>query len=92
MATQQQTWLTALIYLVIFMSVFYFFIIRPRRQQEKKHQDVVESLKRGEKVVTIGGLRGEISRVKEETVLIKVNENTELEYLKKAVAYKVEEK
>jgi preprotein translocase subunit YajC len=92
MGTQQQGWITAVIYLGIFMAVFYFFIIKPRRQQEKKHKEVVETLKRGDKVVTIGGLRGELSRIKEDTVLIKVNETTELEFLKNAVAYKVEDK
>ena len=88
----QQEWLPAVIYLGIFMGVFWFFIIKPRKQQEKKHKEVVESLKRGEKVVTIGGLKGEIARVKEDTVMIKVAEGTELEYVKKAIAYKVEEK
>jgi len=82
----------SLIYLGIFMVVFWFFIIKPRKQQEKKHKEVVDSLKRGDKVVTIGGLSGELSRIKEDTVLIKVNETTELEFLKKAIAYKVEDK
>ena len=91
MGAQQQGWLTAVIYLGIFMAVFYFFIIKPRKQQEKKHKDVVANLKRGDKVVTIGGLRGELSRIKEDTVMIKVNETTELEYVKHAVAYKVED-
>lgn len=82
----------SLIYLGIFMLVFWFFIIKPRKQQEKKHKDVVESIKRGDKVVTIGGLKGEVSRVKDDSVMIKVDESTELEYLKNAIAYKVEDK
>lgn len=92
MAAQQQGWLTALIYLGIFMAVFWFFIIKPRKQQEKKHKGVVESLKRGDKVVTIGGLKGEIAKVREDSVFIKVNESTELEYVKNAIAYKEEDK
>jgi preprotein translocase subunit YajC len=82
----------SLIYLGIFMLVFWFFIIKPRKQQEKKHKDVVESIKRGDKVVTIGGLKGEVSKVKDDSVMIKVDENTELEYVKNAIAYKVEDK
>jgi preprotein translocase subunit YajC len=82
----------SLIYLGIFMVVFWFFIIKPRKQQEKKHKDVVESIKRGDKVVTIGGLKGEVSRVKDDSVMIKVDESTELEYIKNAIAYKVEDK
>jgi preprotein translocase subunit YajC len=60
----------------------------PRKKQEKKHQELVEALKRGDKVITIGGIKGEISKVKEETVMLKVGENTEIEMLKKAIAYK----
>jgi preprotein translocase subunit YajC len=60
----------------------------PRKKQEKKHQELVEALKRGDKVITIGGIKGEISKVKEETVMLKVSENTEIEMLKKAIAYK----
>ena len=82
----------SLIYLGIFMLVFWFFIIKPRKQQEKKHKDVMESIKRGDKVVTIGGLKGEVSRVKDDSVMIKVDESTELEYVKNAIAYKVEDK
>jgi preprotein translocase subunit YajC len=88
MGAQQQGWLTAAIYLGVFMAIFYVFIIMPRKKQEKKHKEVMDSLKRGEKVVTIGGLKGEIAKVKEDTVLIKINESTELEFIKNAVAYK----
>jgi len=88
MDAQQQGWLTAAIYLGVFMAIFYVFIIMPRKKQEKKHKEVMDSLKRGEKVVTIGGLKGEIAKVKEDTVLIKINESTELEFIKNAVAYK----
>ncbi|MDD4170848.1 MAG: preprotein translocase subunit YajC [Syntrophomonas sp.] len=92
MDAQQQGWLTAAIYLGVFMAIFYVFIIMPRKKQEKKHKEVLDSLKRGEKVVTIGGLQGEIARVKEDTVLIKINESTEIEFVKNAVAYKVGDK
>jgi len=88
----QQGWLTMAIYFGVFLAVFYFFIILPRKKQEKKHAEVLSNLKRGDKVVTIGGLRGEVSKVKDETILIKVNDNSELEFIKKAIAYKAEEK
>jgi preprotein translocase subunit YajC len=60
----------------------------PRKKQEKKHKEMMETLRRGEKVVTIGGIRGEVSRIKEDTVTLKVNENIEIEFLKSAIAYK----
>lgn len=87
-----QTWLPTVVYLGVFLAIFYYLILMPRKKQEKKHKETIASLKRGDKVVTIGGLKGEIARVKEETLLLKVNDNTEMEFLKKAVAYKEEEK
>lgn len=90
MGAQEQGWLTVAIYLAIFMVVIYFFIVMPRKKQEKKHQELVDSLKRGDKVVTIGGLRGEIAKIKEDTLLIKTGDNTELEFVKNSIAYKVE--
>jgi preprotein translocase subunit YajC len=60
----------------------------PRKKQEKKHKEMMETLRRGEKVVTIGGIRGEVSRIKEDSVTLKVNENIEIEFLKSAIAYK----
>lgn len=87
-----QTWLPTAIYLGVFLAIFYVLIIMPRKKQEKKHKETIESLKRGDKVVTIGGLKGEVARVKDDTMILKVSDNTEMEFLKKAVAYKDEEK
>jgi preprotein translocase subunit YajC len=92
MGAQQQGWLTIAIYFGVFLAVFYVFIIMPRKKQEKKHKEILDGLKRGDKVVTIGGLRGEIAKVKEDTVVIKANDSTELEFVKNSVAYKVEDK
>jgi len=92
MDAQQQSWLTIAIYFGFFLVVFYGFIILPRKKQEKKHKEVLASLKRGDKIVTIGGMRGEIAKIKEDSFVIKANDATELEFIKNAVAYKVEDK
>ncbi|HQA06686.1 MAG TPA: preprotein translocase subunit YajC [Syntrophomonadaceae bacterium] len=84
----QNQWIQLAIWFVLFIGIFYVFIIMPRKKQEKKHQEMVSALKRGEKVVTIGGIKGEIAKVKEETVMLKVSDNVEIEMLKKAIAYK----
>ena len=75
------------IWFAIFIGIFYVFIIMPRKKQERKHEDLIQSLKRGHKVVTIGGIKGEVTKIKEDTVVLKVSENTEIEMLKKAIAY-----
>lgn len=85
-------WIQLLIWFALFIGIFYVFIILPRKRQDKKHEDLVGSLKRGEKVVSIGGIKGEISKVKDDTVILKVSENSEIEFLKKAIAYREEDK
>lgn len=84
-----QSWITLAVYFGVFILIFYLFIILPRKKQEKKHGGLLESLKKGDKVVSIGGIKGEVSRIKEDSVLLKVDENTTIEFLKKAIAYRV---
>ena len=59
-------------------GVFYFLIIRPQRKKQKDMKKLLEALKKGDKVVTIGGIRGSIQNVKEKTIVIKVDENTKI--------------
>jgi len=84
-------WITVALYFGVFILIFYLFIILPRKRQEKKHTELIEGIRKGDKIVTIGGVKGEIARIKDETVVVKVSENTEIEFLKKAIAYKSEE-
>ncbi|HPF43760.1 MAG TPA: preprotein translocase subunit YajC [Syntrophomonadaceae bacterium] len=80
-------WITLVLYFGVFIAIFYFFIIMPRKKQEKQHGNFLSELKKGMKVTTIGGMRGEVVRVKEDTVILRVSENTEVEFIKKAIAY-----
>ncbi len=91
MGSTSESWLQMAIYFGAFMAIFYFLIIMPRRKQEKKHKEVLESLKKGDRVVSIGGIKGEIARIKEDVVVLKVSDNTEIELIKKAIAYRVED-
>lgn len=84
-------WVTLVLYFGVFIGIFYVFIIMPRKKQEKKHGDFLAELKRGAKVVTIGGMRGEVVRIKDDVVVLKVSENTEIEFIKKAIAYEVDQ-
>lgn len=83
--------ITLVLYFGGFIAIFWFFIIQPRKKQEKKHKEMLDTLKRGEKVVTIGGIRGEVARIKDKTVMIRVSDNLEIEFLKTAVAYRQDE-
>lgn len=90
-ATSTQDWLSTIWFLVAFFAVFYLLIYLPRKRQQKKHAEMVQSLRPHDKIVTIGGMYGEVKKIKEETLIIKVAENTEIEILKTAVAYKLGE-
>lgn len=75
------------IYLVLLVGIFYFMIIRPQQQRQKKHQQTMKSLEPNASVTTIGGLLGTIVKVKDNTVILKIAENVKVEVLKTAVAY-----
>lgn len=68
--------------------IFYFMIIRPQNKRQKETERMLNELKKGDKIITIGGLRGEVQDVKEETIVIKVDadSNTKLEFNKNAIA------
>jgi preprotein translocase subunit YajC len=59
----------------LFVAIFYFLLIRPQRQQQKKHKELLDSLQRGDQVVTSGGLIGEVLHIKENEVTIKSGES-----------------
>ena len=76
--------------LVIF--IFYFLIIRPQNKKQKDTQKMLEAIKKGDRVVTIGGIRGTIHSVKDQTVVLKVDDNTKIEFSKSAVSSVVDQK
>lgn len=81
----------SIIYLVLLFAVFYFMLIRPQQQRAKKHQSLMNDLKAKDPVVTIGGLHGTITEIKDKTIMLQVADNVILEVLKSAVAYKSED-
>ena len=72
--------------LLLIIVIFYFFLIRPQNKKQKETQRMLSALKKGDKIITIGGIHGVISSVKEKTVIIKVDENTKLEFNRSAVS------
>jgi preprotein translocase subunit YajC len=63
-----------LIQIVAFIGIFYFILIRPQRQQAKKHEELLKGIKKGDGIVTTGGIVGEVVHVKENLVTIKSGE------------------
>ena len=64
-----------LIQIGAFIAIFYFLLIRPQRQQAKKHQELLASLQKGDQIVTSGGVVGEVIHLKDSQVTIKSGES-----------------
>ncbi|MDR0789973.1 MAG: preprotein translocase subunit YajC [Bacteroidales bacterium] len=72
--------------LVAIVVIFYFFMIRPQRKRQKDEKSFRESLQKGQKIVTIGGLHGKVCDVKETTVIIEIANEVRVEMEKSAIA------
>ena len=73
------------IMLALIFVVMWFFMIRPQRKQQKELQNFRDSLKKGDKVVTIGGIYGTVCEIKEGSVLIEVDNNVKIRVSKQAL-------
>ena len=76
----------------LIIVIFYFLIIRPQRKKQKETQNMLATLRPGDKVATAGGIRGSVKHVKENTVTVKVDSNTTIEFNKSAVTSILERK
>jgi len=70
----------------LIIVIFYFLIIRPQSKKQKDTQKMLSTLKKGDKIVTIGGIRGTIHSVKEDSVLVKVDDATKIEFSRSAIS------
>ncbi|MBN1520280.1 MAG: preprotein translocase subunit YajC [Spirochaetales bacterium] len=68
-------------------AIFYFMIIRPQNKKQKEMQKKIEAVKKGDKIVTIGGIHGIVHSVKERTVVLKVDDQARMEFSKSAIAH-----
>ncbi|MDR0706305.1 MAG: preprotein translocase subunit YajC [Treponema sp.] len=71
---------------ILIIGIFYFLIIRPQNKKQKETQKMLGALKKGDRIVTIGGVHGTIQKVKEASVIVKVDENTKMEFSRSAVS------
>ncbi len=72
---------------VIFIAAMYFLMIAPNQKKQKAWQEMLGSLKSGDKVTTSGGLRGVILQVKDDCVIVRIQpDNIKLEFVKSAIS------
>ncbi|MBO4774530.1 MAG: preprotein translocase subunit YajC [Bacteroidales bacterium] len=85
-APKKGSGLSSLIFILLLVFIFYFFMIRPQSKQNKEQQKFRESLKKGDKIVTIGGIHGKISEVHETTVDVEVENGVKITFEKSAIS------
>lgn len=83
--------LTALIPLVLMFVIFYFLLIRPQQKRAKEHRDVLQNLKKGDFIVTNGGLYGRVVGLTDQVVTLEVAENVRVKVARSYVAGQAKE-
>jgi len=77
---------TIIIWILVFFGIFYFLAIRPQRRQKQQHSEMISMLKKGDEVVTIGGMFGTVSAIGDDWVELEVAKRTRVRYLKRAIS------
>ncbi|MCP4898759.1 MAG: preprotein translocase subunit YajC [bacterium] len=85
-AAQGGSALQMLVPFLLIIAVFYFIVILPARKQQKRKDQMIANLKKGDRVVTSGGIHGTVSLVEEQSLLIKVADNVKIRVSKGAVS------
>ena len=83
---------SGLIMMVAIFAIFYFILIRPQQKKMKEHKKMVEELKKGDEIITAGGMYGTVEGVTPETLTIKIAEGTKVKITRSSVAAVVTEK
>ena len=67
-------------------KIFYLLLIRPQQKRQKSQQQMIEALRKGDRVMTTGGIFGTISGIKDTIIVLTISENVKIEILKNSVA------
>ncbi len=76
---------TIIMFALIFV-IMYFFLIRPQNKKQKETEKMIAALKKGDKVVTIGGIHGTVASTKEKTIILKVEDGSKIEFNRTAIS------
>ncbi len=83
----QQSGLTQILFMYVpIIAIFYFLIIRPQRQQQKKIKEMLSNLKKNDEIITTSGVHGTVAIVKEKTVVVRVDEGCRIEFDRESIA------
>jgi len=74
--------------IILIFVIMYFLIFRPQMKKQKQQKQMIDSLKKGDKIITVGGIVGSIVGVKEKegTLIVKISDNTKIELVRTSIA------
>lgn len=81
----QQT-MTLVLYLVVFIPIIYFLMIRPQQKQAKKRQALISGIRVRDQIITAGGIYGKITKVKDNSVILLIADKVEVEVAKSGIS------
>ena len=82
---QSGSGMISLLFMAGIFAVFYFFIIRPQQKRQKELQQKVSGIKKGDKVITNGGIIGIVNNIEDDSILIEIDNNVKVRFLKSAI-------
>lgn len=85
-----QGFLGMLLPFILIAVVFYFMIIRPQQKQQKQRKEMLDALKKGDQVVTVGGIYGELQALREDYVTLKIADQLEVKVSRSGISHVVE--
>jgi preprotein translocase subunit YajC len=77
---------STLIMFVVIIGIFYFLIIRPQQKRAKERQKLLDSVQKGDKVITVGGVHGVVEGVEDKTLLVKIADNVKVKFERSSVS------
>ncbi len=77
---------STVIMFALIIAIFYFMILRPQQKRQKERDQLLNNLKKGDKVITTGGVHGTIVGMEDKTILVQVADNVKIKYEKSSIA------
>lgn len=71
--------------IIVMVVIFYFMLYKPQKKEQKRRQEMLDNLKKGNRVMTIGGIYGEITAIKENVVTVKIADKVEIEVARASI-------
>jgi preprotein translocase subunit YajC len=78
--------LSTIVMFALIILIFYFMILRPQQKRQKERETLLSSMKKGDKVITVGGTHGTIVGMEDKTVLLQIADNVKVKYEKSSIS------